>query len=433
MPKQFLGVLMYWYHGETKHSYYSVRSNPNQMDWALQPSTYKNYPDSFEKIELDVNNLWHSVIYHAVSISTKKYYPTGTHRFLRVNPSAGALYPNELYFQARGVEGFEDGLYHYEVETNRAVLLYRLKVGEGIEPYMGFETAMQGLLFLVSAVYYRSSWKYKNRAFRYCLLDAGHVLGSLEHSSLLMSKELEMVYDIKRSKLNEMFGFENREYFLSGASLAVSLTDEVKALDFELMYVEASGTFEQNELMEISYRQTSHLLEKQAQKQSPKFDYEKVRLKESILKRRSQRGFEGHAITKAEYLKIMEAITAPILSDCDEEVELFVVLNRVHHMPLGLYHNGKLLKNEDLSQRAGYLCLEQYSLGTQGAMTFFLLSTAKNYQSLYQKAGIMGQRLYAVTSYLEIGCSGIGAYYDDEVNAFVGQEGMVLYALAIGR
>ena len=128
---------MYWYHKETKHSYYSVRSNPNQMDWNLQPSTYKNYPNSFEKFELDIENPWHSIIYHAVSISTKKYYPTGTHRFLRVNPSAGALYPNELYFQARGIEGFEDGLYHYEVETNRAVLLYRLKEGEGIRALYG--------------------------------------------------------------------------------------------------------------------------------------------------------------------------------------------------------------------------------------------------------------------------------------------------------
>ncbi len=424
---------MYWYHSETKHSYYSVRSNPNQMDWALQPSTYKNYPNSFEKFELDIEKPWHSIIYHACSISTKKYYPTGTHRFLRVNPSAGALYPNELYFQARGVEGFEDGLWHYEVETNRAVLLYALKKGEGIEPYMGYETAMKGLLFLVSAVYYRSSWKYKNRAFRYCLLDAGHMLGSLESAALLMAREMSINYDIKRRKLNAMFGFEEREFFLSGGAVAKPLEEKVKALEFELMYVEASGTFEENEYMEIAYRQTSHLLEKKAEIQSPKFDYELVRFKESILKRRSQRGFEGYAITKAEYLKIMEVITAPILSDCDEEVELFVVLNKVHHMPLGLYHNGKLLKNEDLSQRAGYLCLEQYSLGTQGAMTFFLLSSAKNYQALYQKAGIIGQRLYAVSSYLDIGCSGIGAYYDDEVNAFVEKEGMVLYALAIGR
>jgi hypothetical protein len=298
---------------------------------------------------------------------------------------------------------------------------------------MAYETAMNGLLFLVSAVYYRSSWKYKNRAFRYCLLDAGHMLGSLESAAFLMSHSMTMIYDIKRRKLNEMFGFANREFFLSGGVVAKPLDYEVKPLTFELIYVDGSGTFEQNEYMEIAYRQTSHLLEKKAQKESPIFDYEKVRFKESILKRRSQRGFEGHAITKNEYKRIMESLTAPILSDCNEEVELFVVLNRVHHMPLGLYHNGELLKNEDLSQRAGYLCLEQYSLGTQGAMTFFLLSKAKNYQALYQKAGIIGQRLYALTSYLDIGCSGIGAYYDDEVNAFVEHEGMVLYALAIGR
>ena len=33
--------------------------------------------------------------------------------------------------------------------------------------------------------------------------------------------------------------------------------------------------------------------------------------------------------------------------------------------------------------------------------------------------------------YLDIGCSGIGAYYDDEVSEFVGNDEMVLYALAI--
>ncbi|CAA6802998.1 MAG: Unknown protein [uncultured Sulfurovum sp.] len=429
---------MYWYHKETKHSYYSVRSNPNQMDWVLQPSTYKNYPNRFEKIELDKNNPWHGVIYYTASISTKKYYPHGTHRYLRVNPSAGALYPNELYFQARGVEGFKDAIYHYEVETNRATLLYALKETEGIEPYMGYETAMKGLLFLVSAVYYRSSWKYRNRAFRYCLLDAGHLLGSIEHAALLVPHTTNIKYDIERKKLNKLFGFstgdtDGREVFLSGASVATALEKSVNAVQFELPYVDGSGTFEVNEMMELAYKQTSYLLEKTPQKTKANFYYEKTRLKESILERRSQRGFEGQAITKLHYTRIMEALNEPIASDCDEVVELFVVLNRVQNMPIGLYHNAKLLKNEDFSQRAGYLCLEQYSLGTQGAMTFFLLSTAKNYQALYQKAGIIGQRLYAVTSYLNIGCSGIGAYYDDEVNAFVEQEGMVLYALAIGR
>ena len=250
-----------------------------------------------------------------------------------------------------------------------------------------------------------------------------------------MPHETAMNYNIERKKLNRMFGFLNREVFLAGACVAVPMDgteeQEVEAVEFQLSYVDGSETFEQNEMMEIAYRQTSHLFKQKVQEEKAKLYYEKTRLKESILERRSQRGFEGYGITKVQYMRIMDAITAPILSDCDEDIEIFVVLNRVQNMPLGLYHNGKLLKNEDLSQKAGYLCLEQYSLGTQGAMTFFLLSSAQNYQALYQKAGIIGQRLYAVTSYLELGCSGIGAYYDDEVNAFVENDGMVLYALAM--
>jgi len=425
---------MYWYHAQTKHSYYSVRSNPNSMDWANKPSTYKSYSRSFEKITLDKANPWHSVVYYSASISAEKFYPPSTRYFLRTNPSAGALYPNELYFQARGVEGFIDGIYHYEVKTNQAVLLYTLDDNEGIEPYMGYKTAMRGLLFLVSAIYYRSAWKYRDRAFRYCLLDAGHLLGSIEHSALLLPHATTMRYNIEREKLNLMFGFANREFFVAGASVAVPIKgQEVNRVEFSLAYVDGAGSFEQNETIELAYRTTSTLINPKAKKKNPKLVYRSDRLKESIINRRSQRGFEGKAITKAQYNMVMEAITAPIISDCDEKVELFIVVNRVYDMPIGLYHEKKLLKNEDFSQKAGYLCLEQYALAQDGAVTFFLLSSAQNYQALYQKAGVIGQRLYMVAEYLDIGCSGIGAYYDDEVNAFVEHEGMVLYALAIGR
>jgi len=89
----------------------------------------------------------------------------------------------------------------------------------------------------------------------------------------------------------------------------------------------------------------------------------------------------------------------PILSDCDEEVNIYVVVNRVLDMPLGLYKEGEYIKYGDLSR----------------------------------KAGIIGHRLYIAALYLGIGCSGIGAYYDDEVNTFVKNDEMVLYALAIGK
>jgi len=424
---------MYWYHKETKHSYYSVRTNPNRMDWALQPWVYKSYPKTYKRIKLQRAYKWHSIVYYAAAISIEKFYPPSTYRKLRINPSAGALYPNELYFQARGVEGFEDGIYHYEVKSNQAVLLHTLKENEGVEAYIETKKTLKGLLFLVSSVYYRSSWKYKNRAFRYLLLDAGHLLGTLEQSAVLHDEKTEVFYDFKRRKLNTLFAFSNKEFFTAVASIGEFIEQESTVPSMTLTDIEAAGSFEENEMIELAYRQTSFVQHKKAQKRCATFDYDKERLLKSIVTRRSQRGFHGGSISKEEYETIMKAVNQAICSDCDEEIEIFMVLNRVENMPIGLYHQGKLLKNSDFSKRAGYLCLEQYSLGTEGAVTFFLLSSAKNYQALYQKAGILGQRLYVISNYLDIGCSGIGAYYDDEVNAFVEHEGMVLYALAIGR
>ena len=424
---------MFWYHSTTKHSYNSVRTNPNRLSWEDQPTTYKNYPDSYRKVKLDLERDEDNFLYHIAGLTAKKTYPSGSY-YLRINPSAGALYPNELYFQARSVAGVEDGIYHYEVSSSSLTLLQSITEKEGLEPYLGYETAMQGYLFLVSAVYYRSSWKYKNRAFRYCLLDAGHLLGSIEASALLRSKAVEIRYNIEREKLNLMFGFEEREWMLAGCTMAEPIEgDNVDPIEFSLPYVEASGTFEPNKLMEQAYRETMQLEACQREGTVPIFTYDRAKLQETIFMRRSQRGFQGGAITKGQFQYIIDAIHQPIPSDCDEEVSVYMVLNRVLDMPLGLYKDGAYIKYGDFARKAGYLCLEQYSLSQQGAVAFFLTSKARNYQALYQKAGIIGHRLYMAALYLGIGCSGIGAYYDDEVNTFVENDEMVLYALAIGK
>ncbi|GIU01319.1 hypothetical protein TSL6_18250 [Sulfurovum sp. TSL6] len=424
---------MFWYHSTTKHSYNSVRTNPNRLSWEDQPSTYKNYPEHYKKRKLDLEKEEENFLYHIAGLTAKKSYPSGEY-YLRINPSAGALYPNELYFQTRGVEGIEDGIYHYEVLSSSLTLLQRITDDEGLEPYFGYKTAMKGYLFLVSAIYYRSSWKYKNRAFRYCLLDAGHLLGSIEASALLKSNVVEMRYDIDREKLNLMFGFEDREWMLAGCSMAIPIEDQdVSPIEFSLPYVDGSRTFEPNPLIEQAYHETMHLESCKREVKAPEFTYYTEKLQETLFKRRSQRGFQEGAITKGQFNYIMESVHQPVLSDCDEEVSVYVVINRVLDMPLGLYKEGEYLKYGDFARKAGYLSLEQYSLSMQGAVAFFLTSKAKNYQALYQKAGIIGHRLYVASLYMGIGCSGIGAYYDDEVNAFVENDEMVLYALAIGK
>ena len=424
---------MFWYHEETKHSYASVREHPNRLSWEDQPSVFKQYPETYTRYRFDLEDDEERFLYHIAGINAKKSYP-GVEYYLRMNPSAGALYPNEIYLQIRGVEGKPDGIYHYDVAASALTLLVALKENEGLEPYLGYREQMQGYLFLVSSVYWRSAWKYKNRAFRYCLLDAGHILGAIEAAALLKPHAAVVRYDIDREMLNRMFGFEGREWFTAAASVAVPVRDSsVTAVEFVLPYIDASRTFKANKTIERAYQQSCKLEGCGMMLKPPHFSYLPDKLQEAIFERRSQRTFEPEAITKGQFSYLMEVLSQMVLSDCDEEVRVYVVVNRVLDMPLGLYRDGEYLKYGDFAQKAGYLCLEQYNLAAQGALTFFLTASAGNYQALYQKAGIIGHRLYIAAQYLGLGCSGIGAYYDDEVNAFLDDEGMVLYALAVGK
>ncbi len=147
----------------------------------------------------------------------------------------------------------------------------------------------------------------------------------------------------------------------------------------------------------------------------------------------SNREFTEKSIKKEEFLSILEILNQPITSDCDEQVDIYCVINRVQGMHLGLYKEDNYIKEGDFKDKAGYLCLEQI-LGRDSAVTFFLTSKSKNYQAMYQKAGIIGHRLYLASSYLNLGCTGIGAYYDDDVLEFLELDNeMILYSLAIGN
>lgn len=418
------------YHMATKHSYYSVRSMPNRLDWDNQPWAFKSYPESYLHIPLNLELESHSFLYYIASIDAKKSYP-GVEYYLRINPSAGALYPNEIYFQSRNNEGLDDGIYHLNIAHNAITLLKPIKE-EGIEPFLHLNNQIEGFIFLNSALYYRSAWKYKNRAFRYCLLDSGHLLGCIENSCYVHEKEYELVYDFDKKRLNTMFGFSKEEFFLSACVVGKTTQNSVLQLQMNLENIDGTGVFENNVMIEEAYEKSIHIHNKTPQYVKPQFHYSKEIFKEVILKRRSIRGFEKRAILKEQLHTLLSLLNQPIPSDCDEQIDIYYVINRVKEMPLGLYKNGELIIQGDFASKAGYLCLEQ-ELGAHSAVTFFLTSSSKNYQAMYQKAGIIGHRLYSGSNYMHIGCSGIGAYYDDEVCEFINENTQVLYALAIGH
>lgn len=97
---------------------------------------------------------------------------------LKTSPSAGARHPCEVYVVALGVSGLSPGLYHYASDRNALehipVKVSRKKAGRYCARQAWVEAA--AALFLITAVFPRSMWKYRfSRAYRTVLADAAHL------------------------------------------------------------------------------------------------------------------------------------------------------------------------------------------------------------------------------------------------------------------
>lgn len=129
---------------------------------------------------------------------------------LRASPSAGALYPIETYIVAHRVEGVEPGLYHYAVDDGA---LEQLRTGDLRDEVAG-AALDQGVayfsqcVFVWSAVFERSKWKYLQRAYRYVYLDAGHIAQNLALAAVglgLGTCQIGAIYD---EEANAMLGVD---------------------------------------------------------------------------------------------------------------------------------------------------------------------------------------------------------------------------------
>jgi SagB-type dehydrogenase family enzyme len=101
------------------------------------------------------------------------------HQPLRAVPSGGALYPLELYVAAQRVERLERALYHYDplrrvLERVRSLERDEL---EGLTPYDDL-LVPSAAVTMISAVFWRSRFKYGQRAYRFALFEAGHAAQS---------------------------------------------------------------------------------------------------------------------------------------------------------------------------------------------------------------------------------------------------------------
>jgi SagB-type dehydrogenase family enzyme len=104
---------------------------------------------------------------------------TETGGFKRAAPSAGALYPMDIYAVAGAgcVEGLDPGVYHYEPEG------HSISFGKGEDARRDVARAslrqtwmaQAPLNLIITAEYSRITGKYGQRGIRYAMIEAGHI------------------------------------------------------------------------------------------------------------------------------------------------------------------------------------------------------------------------------------------------------------------
>ena len=99
----------------------------------------------------------------------------------RTTPSAGGLYPLELYLVLQRIRGVPDGLYHYDVRAHGLEPMRSGQLFEALRACMAEQDffVAANVVAIFSAVFERTLKKYGPRGYRYILFEAGHAAQNL--------------------------------------------------------------------------------------------------------------------------------------------------------------------------------------------------------------------------------------------------------------
>lgn len=395
---------------QTLLSVESVASRSTYLDWNTQPSLFKRYPHFCHRIKLSeyprLQWLQHTrcISDHAIIAPDSDYY--------RLNvPSAGNLHPIEIYVQLRNIEGIMSGIYHFDVVMGELVMIAEI-ASEGIEPYVGVQERFNGAILMISLVPFRSYWKYGLRGWRYLYLDLGHQIGALGMSVHHFGERLTKMSPI--AELNTIMGFGDDEVI--GAVYGIGEISErnVKSLSKALIHVSP-----------CDYTNIDNPLNAIVRSEKIYHGIPQTHWIEHFtgcnMNRRSARVFDPTAMSDTS-MRALLRLKPP------KTLEIIGIVLQAQSMQPGVYQEDVCIKSGDFLAESVHLLLNQRFIARANMV---LLITAENFSaSNHVDAGIYAQQLYLECETYGVGCSGIGAFYDDEAAQW--SKYPLLYAVAIG-
>lgn len=131
----------------------------------------------------------------------------------RTVPSAGGLFPLEVYVFTQRVQGLEDGLYHYDVIAHSLRQLRGENRWRTLEPMFYTYPFMKdaNLVFAIAAVFIRVQKKYGPRGYRYMLMEAGHVAQNISLRAIELGLATLCMGGFVDSALNELLSLQPKE------------------------------------------------------------------------------------------------------------------------------------------------------------------------------------------------------------------------------
>ena len=230
------GSLAQHYHERTKYAPDTIANLP-QPNWQQQPIPFKTYKlgtpydlkpylTSAEQVEKR-DRLWHRLahlLFHSYGLTLKMTTMSGEAVYFRAAPSAGGLYPAEIYLISRGTPYLPSGLYHYQPQTHSLLHFWGDEVWTTLQEACFWHPSLEGtqMALVTTAVFNRSAWRYHDRAYRRICLDTGHLLGNIELATAMNDYRPHLIGGFVDQALNKLLYLEPEE---EGTTAIIALAD----------------------------------------------------------------------------------------------------------------------------------------------------------------------------------------------------------------
>ncbi len=480
-----------YYHQRTKYDPRTIASQSRPLGWQNQPRPYKEYKigPTLDLKSFAANSRGDRLarlLLYSYGITAQIEGPGSTPIYLRSAPSAGGLYPAELYVISRGSVDLKAGIYNYQVISHSLQQVWAADVWPQLQAASFGQPIWRetDLALVVSAVFYRSAWRYSDRAYRRICLDTGHLLGNLALVGEWLGLIPHFLAGFADRLVNDVLYFDPDQ---EGCMVLIPLSDRQQSQSSSYLsalpspttitYPELPDGQLLNQLHQSSGISPGAMPTVPTGVRVDKYSFPfctKVStvttpiswgqdleyLAKSLIQRRSTREYTGRAIAFNQLQALIDFAyhpenyldqgLAPLTDYFDLSlIETFIAVSGVEGLESGCYYYApqaqelRQTRFKNFRTELHYLCLGQ-NLGRDAAAVIFHTADLdqavekwgdRAYRYLHLDAGQIGQRINLAATRLGLGASGIGGFFDDQVNEVLGipAQEAVIYITTIGQ